>query len=226
MGKYESFKGFILKKFKRLIVPYLMIGTLFMLPIKMVFYLDNNRAPYFKRVLNEILLAKVPSHLWFILMLFNLFIIFYFVEKYLNKNNIVVNIFILFIVSILSIKLPNIYQISQSLQYLLFFYIGYSFYKYRDVIISIKNKWILFFIVHSVIFNIAYFIINNLKLSGTKLIGLKLFSLTYDKFIAFFGITFIFTLIEFLLNKQENTSHKLVNSKLLDKMSKIIILYI
>jgi fucose 4-O-acetylase-like acetyltransferase len=115
LDKYKSFKQFIGKKVNRQLIPYLLVGTLFMLPAEMIFHLNNDSSSYFKRVINEIILAKSPSHLWFILMLFNLFIIFYIIEEYLNRNNVALNLLMLFIISVISVIVPNIYQISQSL---------------------------------------------------------------------------------------------------------------
>lgn len=185
-----------------------------MLPIYMIFHLDKVSSTYLKRAINEIILANDTRHLWFVLMLFNLFIIFYLIEKYLNKNRITADLSILLIISILSVKLPNIYQISQSLQYLLFFYMGYIFYKHRDKVNALKDKVIWFLIAHLSIFNFDYFIINNFNVSSNNVIYMKLFNLLVDKITAFLGIVFVFAMVQFLFTKRESKLHRLNSNKL------------
>ncbi len=219
-NKYRSFTELISKKFRRLIVPYLFIGILFMLPIKIIFNLDNISSSYFIRAINEIILARHPSHLWFILMLFNLFIIFYIIEKYLNKNKLIINLLILVTISIVSVKIPNVYQISTSMQYLLYFYIGYIIQKYKDNINFLKEKWKVLLILQIVGFNFDYFIINNLRTTNSNIVFIKFLNLLVDKIIALLGIMFIFTIIQISLKKGENRIYKLINTKLFKKISK------
>lgn len=217
--KYKSLKELFCKKFKRLIMPYLFIGIFFMLPIQMIFHMDNISSSYFKRVLNEIILANKPRHLWFILMLFNLFIIFYLIENYLNRNKIISNLLILFVISILSVKIPNIYQVSQSVQYLLFFYIGYIFYRYKKIINTTKDKFLIFFIAHILLFNFDFFKIDRLSEQGNYIIYIKLFKLLSDKVIALVGVVSIFELVQFLFSKRYDKVHRLMGSKLFREIS-------
>lgn len=81
LGKYNSTKNFIFNKLKRLIIPYFLVSITFMIPLQMIFSIYADEKSYIYRIINDTLLAQRPSHLWYLLMLFNLFIIFRIIEK-------------------------------------------------------------------------------------------------------------------------------------------------
>jgi peptidoglycan/LPS O-acetylase OafA/YrhL len=84
----------------------------------------------------------------------------------------------------------------------------------------IRSNLVALIVVHILIFNLDYFIINSLKLNGNKLIIMKIFNLAFDKIIAFSGIVLIFIIVDLLLSRYAGISFKLTNSKLFNKMSK------
>lgn len=88
-------------------------------------------------IINNIIssiLGLNTGHLWYLLILFNIFIIFYLYESFmLNKKYSIVLNLILF--SILYISLgffTNILQINRAIQYSIFFYLGYEFFRSKD----------------------------------------------------------------------------------------------
>ncbi|MFQ9309614.1 MAG: acyltransferase family protein, partial [Paraclostridium sordellii] len=153
--KYNSIKEFILNKCKRLIIPYVLTGIIFMIPLQTFFSVYKDKEVFIvDKSINYILFAQKPGHLWYLLMLFNLFIIFRIIEKLLNKNNIVFNLLILEIISMVSIKLPNIYYISSAFAYLIYFYIGYILCRNIDKIkISLINNNKKYLIANILLFN-------------------------------------------------------------------------
>ncbi|WP_242846412.1 acyltransferase family protein [Clostridium botulinum] len=219
-GKYKRFSEIVIKKIIRLLTPYILVGSLLVVPTQIIFKLDKVEKSYLKRVVYEIFLAHEPRYLWFILMLFNIFIIFYVIEKHLNKKNIVINLGIFFIVSVLASKCPNIYEIDKSFQYLLFFYMGYVFYENKKVVTLVKDKYILLFTIHILMFNYYYFIIDNVNIPSNKLILFNLFNIIIRRMIAFIGVGFVFSTIEFLISSMDKKGCILNDVKLFKNLSK------
>jgi fucose 4-O-acetylase-like acetyltransferase len=102
-NKYAKFKELFIKKSRRLLIPYLLLGTFYIVPTRLVikFYEGKSYKNFIEIVFDKIFLGRGidPGHLWYVLMLFNLFIVFYFLEKYLNKN-IVISLGVLVILNI------------------------------------------------------------------------------------------------------------------------------
>lgn len=215
LKKYNCKNAFIINKCKRLIVPYLITSILFMIPIQMIFnvYKDGDRS-YINRVIFDIVLAKRPAHLWYLIMLFNIFIIFIFIEKYTKTNKYITNILLLLFISIVSIKIPNVYQISSTFKYLLYFYIGYIICEDNNIKQKlIKNKD-TFFILHILVFNIMYFFIN----TNSENIIIKIITVVVTPILSIFAIGWIYVYVIQLYNK--NIYVKIINNKfykLIDK---------
>lgn len=70
-GKYREFKGFLKSKVHRLLIPFLVIGSLMNLTM-------------YGRSLTEILYGQ-PNHLWYCLMLFYVYIVFWFIHHKLGQ---------------------------------------------------------------------------------------------------------------------------------------------
>lgn len=79
--RYPTYPNFVFNKFKRLIVPYLIIGLLYVLPIKYLCGLWT-----IKDGLISILSGKGCDQLWFIIALFFVFVIIYPFDKLLDKH--------------------------------------------------------------------------------------------------------------------------------------------
>ena len=84
--KLSSFNDLIKNKALRLIVPYYLVGIVYMFPLKRMagFYTEEN----YVEALQGFLLGNNSAHLWFLLVLFWCFIMFYPVEKYVMRKNI------------------------------------------------------------------------------------------------------------------------------------------
>lgn len=118
-GKYNKFLDIILNKAKRLLVPYIAVSILWVIPISNIFY-DFN----FNDIFHKFILGEAPLQLWFLLMLFNVFVIAHLSFVRIRRLEFfVVCIFVLG--TLLPMIFPNVFQIFTSMQYLLFFFIGY-----------------------------------------------------------------------------------------------------
>ncbi|MDU1413997.1 MAG: acyltransferase [Clostridium sp.] len=220
--KYKSLKEFCVKKFKRLIIPYIIVGSFFMIPIQMIFEIDNISTPYMSRIFSEIFLGKTPRHLWFLLMLFNLFIIFYLLENIFKKNKVYINFIVLFLLSVIAVKIPNFYQVSGSIQYMLFFYLGYVAYnhnKLKTIYIN-KSMWIII-ISYILLFNINYFIIGKYISLSSNTIVVKVLDYSIDKIISILGVMSIYLFINNLKNKNYERLERVCKSKLIFKINNL-----
>lgn len=78
-GKYSDCKAFIINKVRRLLIPYVAISIIWIIPIGYLYYRYT-----FNDIIQYFILGQSPAQLWFLLMLFNVFVISYF----LLDNNI------------------------------------------------------------------------------------------------------------------------------------------
>ena len=123
-GKYVQFTGFIKSKIKRLILPYFFVTIIWVAPHN---YIWNE----FDLVLaiEKYLLGYAPSQLWFLLMLFNVFILAWLLSVFLIKYDlgaIFVGIIFVGIGLLGSYFFPNYFQIWTSFKYIIFFIVGFK----------------------------------------------------------------------------------------------------
>ena len=141
--KYSDFRLFIIKKWKRLMVPYFLIGIFYVMPVMCTLKITNlNPINYIKE---NIILSKDARHLWFLWTLFFIFIIVrMFYHRYEKSNRLFIGV-LLFFISFFSDKLPNIFQLQGISYYLFFFCIGYEFDRNKKKIDEFlgNRKWIV-----------------------------------------------------------------------------------
>lgn len=68
---YQDFGKYIKNKYKRLLVPYIAVSCFWVIPIGAIFYSYS-----LIDIVKNYALGESPSQLWFLLMLFNVFIIY------------------------------------------------------------------------------------------------------------------------------------------------------
>ncbi len=123
LNKNYSLKQLCIKKGKRLLLPYLIFGFIYLL----LFGDIGNKGFYY--VVSE-LLGGV-GHLWFLMMLFWCFIALWFLTK-LRLNDIS----LLLISLLLAICSPigKFFQIGSAMYYLLYFFLGWLFFKHHKAV--------------------------------------------------------------------------------------------
>lgn len=191
-GGYQDFRMYIKNKFKRLLVPYIAISLLWIIPIGTFFYSYS-----LIDVIKDYALGESPSQLWFLLMLFNVFVIYdYFLTKI--KRGQIVLVFIIFIGGIvLGSVCPNIFQILTSMRYLLFFYSGCMIRKkYSDM----QSDKMLIFGILFLLVNLVFFTLLNLDIFANGIIG-KVMSLLSRIICDVSGAIMAFLLLSFLASK-------------------------
>ena len=138
-NQFTKFQALFINKFKRLVIPYLLVAILYTIPIKYIthyFPQDN----VWQNIVFGQLLGYGNTHLWFLMSLFWMFLIAWFIEKYISPKSKWLALFTVFIIYIFShIFTITFLWFGQALQNLLWFYLGYIFEYYR---ISVNRKFI------------------------------------------------------------------------------------
>lgn len=153
--------GILKSKTKRLLLPYLLCGCLFMIPIKRIvnFYDDSSVL----LAVGGFLSGRESGHLWFLLTLFWIILAFVALLKILSKLNIKSEYALLFICGIGQFMAPYITSdflcLQKALSYILYFAIGYVFEHERRKAApwTIKKTLLIFFALIAVeLFNVRY----------------------------------------------------------------------
>ena len=135
----EEFPQYVAKRSKRLLLPYFAVGLLVWIPIRYLtgYYTDESVMGV---ILNDLILGKDINYLWFLMMTWEIGIIFYFIKKVETKSNRPFKVLLLLFLLIISFvgrrytDLP--FQISKTLSHLVWFYLGILFERNRQYILS------------------------------------------------------------------------------------------
>lgn len=208
VNKKKDFETLLKKKFNRLLIPYFTIGILYMVPVKLIsnFYQIES----IPKILGFGMGLSLDSgHLWYLVMLFNIYIVFYFLENVLSKTHIVINLIFLVIIYIFAYKLPtNILQIADVNRYLIYFYLGYVFQAKKEKILNFMNgKIILFFVAALLYFIILNFFFREANFGATS-IDIFIYKELLLLVIALVGILMCYLFVAML-------SKKLANNKII-----------
>lgn len=217
-GKYSSLKSLIINKLKRLIVPFLFIGILYSIPIKYIIgMIEGNIFINIK----DFVLGLNTGHLWYLLMLFNIFILFYLYEKFIlnKKYSIILNLILFSILYISSGFFTNIFQINRAIQYSIFFYLGYEFFRSKYKLIlkleKLKSKSILIMTPVLIAISLVLILVSKMKLSSIMLS--KFFSLI-NVVIAMICITICYLIVYLINNRMKN----IIIKERIDRLIKVI----
>lgn len=141
----NQLKSFLIKKIKRIVLPYLCFSLLDLLSRIIFVNLVNRR---FSAIEEIDRIFFYGGEYWFLYVLFELYIIFICINKLIEKNRILTNIifFVIFlIIAIMSKYFTTIMCFSNVCYYSLFFYVGYimkiNSEKIRYVIIPKFNNY-------------------------------------------------------------------------------------
>ena len=123
-GKYSKFFPFVANKAKRLLIPYAFVALIWVIPFAVYFFRYDAM-----EIIKRFVLGTSPSQLWFLLMLFDVFVIFYPLSNFFQKRHVlgaVVVILIYGVGLIGSSILPNLFQIFRACTYVPLFWLGFK----------------------------------------------------------------------------------------------------
>lgn len=215
-GKYSNLKSLIINKFKRLIMPFLFIGIFYSIPIKYIIGMTD------KNIINSIksfILGINTGHLWYLLMLFNIFIFFYLYEKFIlnKKYSIIINLIVFSLLYTCSNMFTNLFLINEAIQYSIFFYLGYEFFRSKDIIFpnleKLQTKYLFIIIPILVTVSLGLILISKIQISNVILS--KVFSLI-SVVIAIVCIIICYLIVYLINNRMKNNMKKSI-----DKLIKV-----
>lgn len=162
--KYNSFNYLLKKKLERLIVPMILIGTIY-------YFMFENTLGINITVINSILSGY--SILWYCNMLFLCFIVAYPITKFIKNWYIKILILFFFLV-LIYINVPAILGINYLAKLFFYFYLGFIFSelipKYK--ILSFTNTYFLLFIIFVINYTLyEYYLIYNINNKLIKILS-------------------------------------------------------
>ena len=170
-GKYNHNWIFIKNKVKRVLVPYLMIGIFYITPIRLLLN-DYPDQSVLNLIVSGILLSNNPGHLWFLLMLFNLFLVFRLLEPIIVTYKWSVILFFLFGLHLGGHNIPKVFQLQVTSQFLIYFYLGYLCMQKQDYIkkyLGLNYGWTCF-VLHLALLGGVYYITTFLEIPARHLV--------------------------------------------------------
>lgn len=228
-GYYSNYKELAIAKLNRLIKPYFIFGLLYMIPIELILNIRNISTI---QIFVNFLIGHKSGHLWFLMMLFIVFIIYYKIEKQLKSRQII-NISLFILIQIISLYIPTLFFINRALYYMFFFYLGCTLYSNQKFLENISRKIIgntKLIVLLIIILGLTIIELNLLKnnVIPKKSIG-RIMILLVENFVAIMGIYQMYLTL-FLVKRRQRKWVKLIkkynfNIYLLHQPIIFIILY-
>lgn len=193
-----SFKTFVIDKFKRLIIPYISIGTLAYCLKAFIF----NKFAYrpaevsFEFYIKSLLIPwdNPNIYLWFLPTIFAILILGYFLLKInilkVKKMSLILFFLFLFISNFSTNINISLFNFKGIIFYFFYFYLGILFFIYKDVVFKILVKFYILIILF-LMFVLCFFINNY--------IFENIYGISY--LLTIIGILFSFSLALFFSNK-------------------------
>ena len=155
----QPFSLYVKKKTRRLLVPFLTTALLILVPQRYItgYYQGQSLGAVIGK---DILLAYDVNYLWYLLMLFEVSVLFFFVAKRFldNSKRELLIFFLLFGTSFASFALPQLpFQINKTAEFSFWFYIGMVIDRNRNILKNSSREkniyllflaWFLLFVLH------------------------------------------------------------------------------
>ncbi len=164
-NRNKKLKEVVSKRCVRLIVPYILVAFLILIPIRLFVGYYGQDYNYFSIILKDVILGFDINYLWYVIMIFEVNIIMFLIFKYIKINTKLKKILFMILFLTLSVvqfsfgTLP--FQIHRTLEFLIWFYLGYLFEENRKSILEKTKKLFIFFVLTSFLIFIGAFLINS-----------------------------------------------------------------
>lgn len=192
--KYIHFRKDILKRGKRLLLPYFFVMLTWVIPFY-VYYSGFDLS----KIVYKYVLGCAPSQLWFLPMLFLLFIIFYRVldEKHVSTKGMIAVVAVSMGGYLLDKIGVNVFQVSTAIKYAGYYYLGAYLYKKK-----IENKWM---IPISGFGSIVFFVIDKIiEMNTPSSILVRSVGLILAYMCSYMGVVFVFGIVKMITEKLSN----------------------
>lgn len=213
---YKNVLSMAEKKFMRLIIPFIFVCLIWIIPISQYFYHYN-----MIELINKYILGTAPSQLWFLLMLFDVFMLAWFTEALYKRsilNSVAVGLISYAIGFAGGRVFPNIYQIWTAFEYLPVFIVGYKLYQDGEAerVKKVVKNPLLWLALHTLTFILMY----TMPDSST---ALKLTRVSVGFLNHIFGAMMAFTVLQWIAQRVNYADNRLY--KILSKHSMTIYLF-
>lgn len=145
----NSIVGLIRKKAVRLLIPYFIYGTLWLVPTYTFFDIPSfgrDKGVSLIDAYKAMALGKFSDVAWFLLMIFWVTVIWVLLNGLLKKANLIYGAMVsivLYFVTHFSFRQIDYYKISQIDIYIIVFFVGAAFFYISDAVYNNVSKWIL-----------------------------------------------------------------------------------
>lgn len=195
LNKYSTYRILTHKKTRRLLVPYLFFALIY----NYFFLVYDSLQSYLSH------LWFGSGHLWFLLMMFIMFLLFYPFERFFKRNIVKgVVIAIGLYLMVLPMHYLNLNPIAHVFKYFIYFYLGYLFYSHSTKVLGfLKGKSLLLFLIHLLLFTGYFFALKSTD--NTYL------SAVIDQTLLLLGllsICFVYSSLNILYTKQKERINK------------------
>lgn len=134
-SRYHSLGELAVDKTKRLLIPFLIVGTLYVFPLKLLTGYYSGSENLFRDFVVGQLLIQGNVHLWYLPAMFIDFLICYLLETYVKVPKLL-KLIALALISTLMWDFP-IHLVAYPLRFAVWFYAGYCFEQKRSVV----DRW-------------------------------------------------------------------------------------
>lgn len=212
--RYTNFLPFMTNKVKRLLIPYCFVSIMWVIPISNYFFHYD-----IEKIFKNFVLGISPGQLWFVLMLFNVFILVYLFDEYLVNRDfgLIIALGLYFVGGIGKYcSIPNIYQIFDSFRYIVFFVVGCFIRKKGSDIIRNIPCFVWFF-VDVLLFAMKTYI------DESNIICFKLIGIGLDFVVCMTGAIMAFVILQKVADSIKWKENKLI--KILESYSMPVYLF-
>lgn len=155
-GKYTDKKRFLISKIKRLVIPYVLVGSCIVVPVEL--FLKLYDYSFLEAVYRNIILSQDPRHLWYNMALFLIFCLCILLRKIFLSRKVFINVLVIiggYIIHELARWVPGYFNMGSAAQYLIFFIVGiyinryihnYSFRTIRKIFVVVLILIVMFLV--------------------------------------------------------------------------------
>lgn len=161
-GKYDNFSKFIVNKGKRLLVPYLFVGFVFLFPVLNFLQYGTINCVDISKAYDSLVLCHDTRHLWYLIALFWIFI-FHYLMKYFKIPDWILLIGSIILALIASVwKFPDLFCVNMAIGYYPYFLLGIILAQKHGTIKSLILSIVCVFICSIIIYLQDLYVIDRL----------------------------------------------------------------
>lgn len=216
--KNTNKKKWIIKRAKRLLIPYFVVAVLLLIPVRLLTGYYEKQYNIFEIILSDVIISWDINYLWYLYMLFQvslIFVLFYdcFVTGSTKRKLFLFTI--LLIVSNVQYAIGVLpFQIHRAMEFLVWFYFGILFEQRRsDILLFLKKPLITTLLLS--LYIIAFLLSTQLsvfqELYGVNSVVIKALKMLLRNVMSFSGVIFVISIC-FNIHK--------IDSKFLEWVSK------